>query len=85
MKTSKVQREVLQHMARGHKLYIDKVQGRPWLNQVRGSDGTYERVHSSTLYALLRRGLIKYMSTEITPYWRRDYVITDAGREALTA
>lgn len=82
MKLSETQVEVLTHMAAGHKLY--RAYRSPWLDGVPGKHrGLNLRVRGSTLWVLLERGLIERADTEQTPYYRRDYVITEAGREAL--
>ena len=82
MKISKVQREVLQHMANGSKLYsamaVRSTSSHNWL-----SGELCFSLHTNTLKALLARGLIERANTKSTPYWRRDYAITQAGREAI--
>ena len=82
-KLSKAQAEVLGHMAQDHKLYASR-DGTPWLDKVPGvSRYQYMHVHTNTLYALKSRGYIERADTDKTPWWRRDYVITDKGREKL--
>ena len=81
-KLSKVQREVLEYMARGHKLYASSDHN--WLDEVPGERGLCKRVHGNTLYALRRRGYISRDDTARTPWWRRDYEITTEGRKCLT-
>ena len=82
-KLSKVQKEVLTHMAEGHKLCVPSRGNTPWLSGVPGKHGLDKRVHSNTLYALIDRGYIKKATTEATPWWRGDYVITQEGREVI--
>jgi len=82
-KLSKVQAEVLGHVAQGHKLYASRM-GTPWLDKVPGvSKYQYKHVHSNTLYALRDRGYIERADTDKTPWWRRDYIITEKGRGKL--
>lgn len=83
MKLSEVQREVLEYMVQGSRL-LASTNGGSWLDNVSGRKGFYKRVHGNTLYALHKRGYIVRNDAACTPWWRRDYEITDAGRDALT-
>lgn len=79
LKLRGVQAEVLAYMAKGHRLLQDK-QGGSWLDRVIGNKGSF-KVHGNTVSSLRNRGLIE--QTETIKFWRRDYVITEAGREAI--
>ena len=86
-KLSVIQAEVLRHMVQGHKLHCatDAV---PWLDGVPDDDDGCEprihtRVHTNTWRALLKRGCIVRDDADVTPWWRRDYAITDVGRNLL--
>lgn len=81
-KLSKVQAEVLGHMAQGHKMH-GSAHAPPYLSGVPGKYGLSKNVHTNTWFALLKRGYIERADTDKTPWWRRDYVITDNGREKL--
>ncbi len=82
-KISKVQREVLTHMAQGHRLFASSNSN--WLDKVTRQDsGLYKRVHTNTLLALRKRGYIICLDTARTSWWRTDYEITDKGRKCLT-
>ena len=82
-KLSETQVIVLGHMARGHKLYCS-VHGVPWLDGIPGKQrGTSLTVHTNTWVALWKKGCIMRKDAENVPFWRRDYVISDAGRRFL--
>lgn len=82
-KPSKAQREVLTHMAEGHKLCVSSGGSTPWLSGVPGKHGLDKRVHRNTVYALIDRGYIERANTKATPWYRTDYVITQEGRGAI--
>lgn len=86
-KLTPAHRFILTHMARGTLLMTSSTAGLPWLNKVPGNDprqpGLYRRVQSGAVAALRRREYIALASTPNTPWWRRDYAITDLGRQAL--
>ncbi len=77
---SKVQIEVLSHMAQGHKVYNSNEH--TWLDKVPGDRG-HKKVYFNTLFALLKKGCVEKANTDRTPWYRRDYAITDTGRELL--
>lgn len=82
-KLSVVQIEVLGHMAQGHEIRRSGP-GTPYLDGVQPD--RYEvskHVHSNTLYALLNKDCVEKVNTDRTPWYRRDYAITDKGRELL--
>lgn len=80
-KLSKVQKEVLGHMVQGHKIYSSHEH--TWLDKVPDKRGGYKSVHANTLYALRVRDCVERVDTDKTPWYRRDYAITDTGRELL--
>ena len=43
------------------------------------------RFRVTTLLALLDRGLLERCDTESTPWYRKDYVLTEEGRNAVDA
>lgn len=82
-KLSAAQVKVLYHMAQGHKLYC-ATHVTPWLDGVPDKDNRFNlRVHTNTGFALLERDCIVRDDTDTTPWWRRDYAITDIGRNLL--
>ena len=81
IKLSVVQIEVLGHMAQGHKVYSSHEH--TWLDGVPDKRTVYKSVHANTLYALLDKNCVENVDTDKTPFWRRDYAITDTGRELL--
>lgn len=76
-KLTEVQRRVLGHMAEGFVLYSDQL-GTNWLQ---GLPHNKNKVHTRTLSSLVKKGLI--VLGERRKYYRLDYVITQAGKEAL--
>lgn len=80
-KLSKVQIEVLGHMSQGHKVYSSHEH--TWLDGVPDKYTVSKSVHGNTLYALLNKNCIEKANTDRTPWYRRDYAITDTGRELL--
>jgi len=90
MKLTPNHRLILNHMARGRLLMCDKSVGVYWLNGVLGDNprqpGSYRRVGARTFAALRRKGYIELAhdrDDRETPWWRRDYKITDLGRQVL--
>ena len=81
IKLSVVQIEVLGHMAQGHKVYSSY--DHTWLDGVPDEYKVYKSVHANTLYALLNKDCVEKVNTDRTPWYRRDYAITDTGRELL--
>lgn len=80
---SPIQAEVLQLMVEGHTFHYCKGT-LPWLKDARGRlRWTKLILRNSTLYALKDRGYITLFDTLATPWWRRDYIITEAGEKAL--
>jgi len=72
--------EVLQHMAKGHILFLTLTPSACWLDGVPGDQGD---VQGTTLHALVAYKWIRRADTDATLDWQ-DYVITQAGRLALT-
>jgi len=77
-KLSKTQRAALQLLVDGHELYSAIGDSHHWFNDPPRTD-----IHSHTLYSLDRRGWIEQIVVDGAPYWRRDFAITQAGRDAL--
>lgn len=79
MVVSKVQARVLREMV---KTGLPLKNSRGPILSVRVSTSIESELNYriTTLYALLDRGLIERCDTESTPWYRRDYVLTEEGR-----
>ena len=77
---TKAQLAVLEEMAKGARLFRASGGGVSRF----GFHGAALRIHAATGFALFARCWIASVPrTSMTPSWRTDYELTDAGREAI--